>query len=301
MIMGSSSSDQFHRKQTAALIESREMHELVVEGTLEELKSALDRGLSPHAKTIVRLRRSSLLGSAASTGDLEKIRLVASRGGVANPDNTELLPLGSAAFGKSATAADAVKELLRLGAKVNATDHAGVSALHYAAASAATASGAESCAVLLAAGASVEAQDAAGQTPLHWAARANRADVCALLIENGANPMARDNEGRAPLHYAVRFGASEAIEALVKGGADPLAKDDWGRPTTRGIGRDPIQENRTAEGRRSLKRAVAELRPEIEAQLSQSDSLAGRLKSFLEASRQRILPGDSAKNKGPAV
>jgi ankyrin repeat protein len=288
---------QAHRGEEAEKERERRLCEFATNCSLKELQDALDKGLSPNATTRIEYFPSTLINDAAAAGSVEKVRLLASRGAsVGVLDDSARSPLSAAVRSEKKGAIDVVKELIRLGANVNEADVYGTTAVHSAALD-----NPEACALLADAGASLDIQDSHGMTPLHLAAKRNRGDICALLIERGANALSRDAIGRTPLHYAVRFGAADAIEALVQGGADPLAKDDWGRPTTRGIGRDPIQENRTAEGRGHLMRAVAELRPEMQAQLSQNDSFPGRLKSFLEASRQKILPSDSAKAKGPAV
>lgn len=80
-------------------------------------------------------------------------------------------------------------------------------------------------------GAEVEARNRRGAQPLHYAADGipgahawnpeAQADTVAALIQAGADPNATDKSGVAPLHRAVRTRCAAAVAALLAGGADP--------------------------------------------------------------------------------
>lgn len=77
------------------------------------------------------------------------------------------------------------------------------------------------------------ATNKAGETALHLAA-AHREDkvaarICDRLIANGAELNAKQIGGQTPLHHAVARGSEALIETLILAGADPFLKDDQGR------------------------------------------------------------------------
>ena len=89
---------------------------------------------------------------------------------------------------------------------------------------------------LISVGALIEAKDIHGRTPLHWAALQgythfvnNRTvieeDVVELLIGEGADVNAIDSIGRTPLHYASEMGYETITLALLHAGADLSIKD----------------------------------------------------------------------------
>jgi ankyrin repeat protein len=112
--------------------------------------------------------------------------------------------------------------------------YVGESALHIAAA----AHNEEIVRELIALGADIQARDRLGAEPLHLAADGQRgsrswnpraqAATIALLIKAGADPNAINNNGTAPLHRAVRTRCAAAVEALLAGGADPRLKNKNG-------------------------------------------------------------------------
>ena len=73
---------------------------------------------------------------------------------------------------------------------------------------------------LLEAGAKVDAKERNGQTALMWAAAEGHAEVVELLVKAGADPKAWLKSGFTPLLFAAREGRTEAVKALLKAGVD---------------------------------------------------------------------------------
>jgi ankyrin repeat protein len=69
-------------------------------------------------------------------------------------------------------------------------------------------------------GAKVDAKDRKGQTALMWAAADGHSEVVQALLQAGADPRARLKSGFTPLLFAAREGRAEAVEVLLKAGAD---------------------------------------------------------------------------------
>ncbi|MGC9057983.1 MAG: ankyrin repeat domain-containing protein [Candidatus Micrarchaeia archaeon] len=82
---------------------------------------------------------------------------------------------------------------------------------------------------LLNMGADVNAKDNDGETPAHWATRNGHLEPLKVLIENGADVNAKDNDGWTPAHWATRNGHLEPLKVLIENGADVNSKDkyDW--------------------------------------------------------------------------
>jgi ankyrin repeat protein len=112
--------------------------------------------------------------------------------------------------------------------------YAGDTALHVAAA----AYRAEIARELIRLGANVDARNRRGAAPLHYAADGNpasprwnpvaQATTIACLIASGADPNAGDKNGVTALHRAVRTRCAHAVSALLRGGADALRKNGAG-------------------------------------------------------------------------
>ena len=123
---------------------------------------------------------------------------------------------------------EAVRELLREGADVNAAQGDGMTALHWAA-DRGDASLAE---MLVYAGANVGAETRIGHyTPLHIASRVGKSDIVALLLEAGADATATTSTtGATPLHLAAASGNPDVVTLLLQNGADPDAREtEWGQ------------------------------------------------------------------------
>src|SRR5262245_55402423 len=123
---------------------------------------------------------------------------------------------------------DAVRNLLKQGADVNAAQGDGMTALHHAAEH----GDAAMVEMLVYAGANVGAMTRIGQyTPLHIACQAGNAPVVQALLKAGANASARTtNTSVTPLHLAASAGHPDVVKMLLDAGADPNPLDAaWGQ------------------------------------------------------------------------
>ncbi len=111
--------------------------------------------------------------------------------------------------------------LLRRQAYVDARDHEGRTALHYALClgEASPEARAEVVGTLLAGGATPGAQDASGHTPLHLAARAGLLQVVVLLVRRGAEVDPVDRFGTRPVQLAHTAGHDAVVRYLLGAGA----------------------------------------------------------------------------------
>ena len=146
--------------------------------------------------------------------------------------------------------------LLVAGAAVDAPDSAGLSPLHYAAASSDHGSSAESVGVLLAGGAAVDSADGLGRTPLsHAAAEGSFAAVVALLA-GGADANLADSNRWLPLVHAAARGRVEVALALLDDGGSALPMLLWA--STGGLaGGGDAAVAATAHGHAALGRCLA--------------------------------------------
>ncbi|CAI5738086.1 unnamed protein product [Hyaloperonospora brassicae] len=63
------------------------------------------------------------------------------------------------------------------------------------------------------------------RTPLHWAAVSGALEVVNILLEAGADSNFQDARGRSPLHWAARLNKTDVVRSLLKAGADPKLVD----------------------------------------------------------------------------
>ena len=111
---------------------------------------------------------------------------------------------------------EAVRDLVKRGADVNAAQGDGMTALHWAA----VRDQAEVVGILAKAGARLEATTRIGAfTPLHVASREGSAAALKALLAAGANVSAASTNGVTPLHEAAVAGNPEVITALLDKGA----------------------------------------------------------------------------------
>jgi ankyrin repeat protein len=104
--------------------------------------------------------------------------------------------------------------LLRAGAQVDARDHYGATALHYAAAGGHLAV----MRVLLERGADIDAPGRFGRAPLH--AALPHPEAVRLLLDSGAQLEACDKREWTALHWSVADGYRESACLLLERGAD---------------------------------------------------------------------------------
>ena len=122
---------------------------------------------------------------------------------------------------------DVVTALLDHGANTNSKDKEGRTALMWAAG----ASGPGQIGVvkaLLAKGAEVNSNDKEGRTALMWAAVKGHANTAIMLMEQGADVNAKNTQGRTPLMLAAEEHYKDIVTALLAKGAKVNAKDVCG-------------------------------------------------------------------------
>ncbi|HLP41897.1 MAG TPA: ankyrin repeat domain-containing protein, partial [Fibrobacteria bacterium] len=118
-----------------------------------------------------------------------------------------------------------MKELLRLGADVNARDRYGNTILMHTC-------GRKIVEFLLRNGADPKARNNSGQSVLH---SCYYTDALPLLLEHGVDASVRDSTGQTPLfeimsgnNYGIREQILTNVELMIKAGLDPKARDKWG-------------------------------------------------------------------------
>ena len=117
-----------------------------------------------------------------------------------------------------------LRELLSLGANVDARDEGGRTPLF----TAARLGDIDTMTVLLEHNANVLAEDLIGRTPLHWAVFAKKDVAVTLLLDNGASIEAKDEDGCTPLHLAADADDVPTFRFLIDRGANMFAVDKKG-------------------------------------------------------------------------
>jgi len=88
----------------------------------------------------------------------------------------------------------------------------------------------ETVKVLLARGAKINASDESGFTALRVAASpGGHAETVALLLQAGAKPNITDKEGRTAILWASAYGNAETVQTLIAHGADVNLRDRSGK------------------------------------------------------------------------
>ncbi len=78
-------------------------------------------------------------------------------------------------------------------------------------------------------GADLDVKDGAGRTALMMVANWGKLDVVKCLVECGADLEAKDKDGKTALYWAAIFGKLDVVKCLVEHGADLEAKNKDGR------------------------------------------------------------------------
>jgi cytohesin len=115
--------------------------------------------------------------------------------------------------------------LLKAGARPDAVDAAGETALFLAAS---RAQGLANVEVLLSGGSRPDIAARNARTPLHEAVAAGNRPIAEALLRAGAMPSPKDAEGDTPLHVAARQDAVEMLELLLRYGADTKTRNRLG-------------------------------------------------------------------------
>ncbi|KDQ16232.1 hypothetical protein BOTBODRAFT_257835 [Botryobasidium botryosum FD-172 SS1] len=126
---------------------------------------------------------------------------------------------------------EAIHWLLEHGADPNISkDH--IAPIHHAHSLIGYAGGLEALRALVKAGAKVDKADIHNQTALNFAAEAGSAAAILFLLKAGANPRNLDREGRSALHFPAKIFSQpqgpEAMQALVDAGVSVNLKDSHG-------------------------------------------------------------------------
>lgn len=175
------------------------LHAAALFGNTKTVTLLLDHGAKVSA---VSSGGNTPLVDAVQSFDIDKLKLLLQHGADPNPKGHSIAPLALAVWVENN---EAIKELLRAGADVNAATTDAVAGLNEMA-----------LALLLAKGANPNLGDEDGLKPLHIAAMlyAGNDRLAALLLKAGADPSAKDPEGHTPLELS-RIHGNKPVENLL--------------------------------------------------------------------------------------
>jgi ankyrin repeat protein len=190
-------------------------------GHIEIVKSLIAKGVDVNARDRDGRGNSALICAIWSV-DVPMVRLLIRNGADANTGNSNWTPVMTAAWAMGSLRRQSKKNVLPIlklllakGAKVNARDRAGQTALSLAAAVGDVAA----LRVLLRAGAYIHIRDRKGNGALMGAVQHHNSETIKFLLEQGINANARNKEGKTVLAYAEECEADEIVQLLVQHGA----------------------------------------------------------------------------------
>jgi ankyrin repeat protein/beta-lactamase regulating signal transducer with metallopeptidase domain len=226
------------------------LYDAVTAGDLQQVRSLLAKGANANAKDGIG---NTALFFAILSHDPAMVELLVTKGADVNLANVFRTAAGNYSLAQLAVGhgnLDTMRLLVDHGAKLDAKDQDGWTALRHAAAGGKrdlveffVSKGVDLPAFHLAAcmgdltrvkglleqGANVDATDELGWTPLSWATCLRRTEVAKLLVANGANVQVVAKDGTTPLLRAVQAGDRELVDLILSKGADVNTKDKQGR------------------------------------------------------------------------
>jgi ankyrin repeat protein len=165
-------------------------------------------------------RGATLLMHAAALGNVETVRFLIDSGADINAKND----LGATALLWAARDPDKARLLIEHGADVNVQSKQGRTPLMLAAL---RDGGSDIVALMLAKGAKVNAADGVGDTALLLAAEIGNIETMRLLIAKGADVHAINRYGDSTLFAAARGRRTEAVRLMIEKGVDPNLATTW--------------------------------------------------------------------------
>jgi ankyrin repeat protein len=184
--------DLLRAKGATGQIGSHEIFQAAGAGDMARLQLLLKA--DPQLANLKSQRNWTPLGTAATSGRLEAVKLLLETGAEVNAaDNYGNTALSAAAFHGQT---EIVRLLLAKGANPKAARQDGQTPLHSA--------NRASTELLVAAGAEVNARTLQGTTPLHEAAYRADYETVEFLVRHGAESNPRNSDGKTPLDYAAQ-------------------------------------------------------------------------------------------------
>ena len=229
----------------ALSLDSTPLHHAALHEKADVLTILLEAGADPNARSD---GGDTPMHRAAGSGNVEILMALLRAGAEVNVQGAYggLTPLMYAV--KEPHRAEVMRVLLNAGADPNTTDAGGMTSLHRA-------EYVEAVVELIRAGAFLDARDKRGFTPLHWTVFRKSSDEIAIaLLMAGADPYARDNEGHLVFHPSR---LSRLFKEMDEYRASRLAERIKAATTsTPGQGRGPIKTKPLLQPLLELQRAA---------------------------------------------
>ena len=204
-----------------------DLFEAAKEGSVEEVRAALEAGADVNAQDDLFLSMPPLMHAARRNPNPDVVRVLLDAGAELEARDWlwGMTSLAHAAWSNDNP--DVVRLLLDAGADLNARDEfSDATPLHMAGHN----ENPDAVRALLDAGADLEARDENGNTPLMHAALRNQSpDVVRLLLDAGANLEARGSQRWTPLMMAAGYNQNpQVVRALLDAGAELEARGEGG-------------------------------------------------------------------------